>query len=59
VTPIWRWLLAMGGSAFVLLSGGVVLYAGGDSNLRPLGWLLIAIGALALAVNTVMRDRFN
>ena len=48
----------MGGSAFVLLSGVVVLYAGGDSNLRPLGWLLIAIGALALAVNTVMRDRF-
>ena len=58
VAPIWRWLLAMGGSAFVLLSGAVVLYAGGDSNLRPLGWLLIAIGALALAVNTVMRDRF-
>ena len=48
----------MGGIALVLVSGLVVLYAGGDSDLRPLGFLLIAIGALSLAVNAVMRDRF-
>ena len=56
--PVWRWIMAMGGSALVLFSGLVVLYAGGDSDLRPLGFLLIAIGALSLAVNAVMRDRF-
>ena len=47
----------MGGSAFVLFAGLVVLYVGGDAY-RPYGWFISVIGAVALAVNFVMRKQF-
>jgi len=53
----WRWILAMGFSAFVLFGGLVLLYRGG-ADYSALAWILIVIGALAVLVNLVMRDRF-
>ena len=53
----WRWILAMGFSALVLVGGLVLLYRGG-SDFAMVAWLLIIIGALGTAVNMVMRDRF-
>ena len=53
----WRWILAMGFSAFVLFGGLVLLYRGGP-DYSALAWILIVIGALAVLVNLVMRDRF-
>jgi hypothetical protein len=51
-----RWILAMGFSTFVLL-GGLALLALGSTEFVPVAWLLVIIGALALAVNAVLRDR--
>ena len=47
----------MGGSAFVLMSGLIVLYIGG-AEYGPYGWFIIVIGAVALAVNFFMRKQF-
>lgn len=52
----WRWILAMGFSALVLLSGLVLVYMGG-ADYRLLAWFLVVIGGLMVAVNAVMRDR--
>jgi hypothetical protein len=57
VSARWRWILAMGFSALVLFGGLVLLYRGG-AEFAPVAWLLVIIGALAVAVNAVMRDRF-
>jgi hypothetical protein len=47
----------MGFSALVLFGGLVLLYRGGP-DFSAVAWLLIIIGALAVVVNLVMRDRF-
>ena len=54
--PVWRWILAMGFSAFVLVAGLVVVYRGGESY-GVYGWFIMGIGALSLAVNFVMRKQ--
>ena len=48
----------MGFSALVLVSGLILLYRGG-SDYALLAWLMVIIGALGVAVNAVMRDRFT
>jgi len=53
----WRWILAIGFSAFVLFGGLVLLFRGGP-DYSFLAWMLIVIGGLASVVNLVMRDRF-
>jgi len=53
----WRWILAMGFSAFVLFGGLVLLYRGGP-DYSAFAWILIVIGALAVLVNLGRRDRF-
>ena len=53
----WRWILAIGFSAFVLFGVLVLLYRGGP-DYSFLAWILIVIGALAVLVNLVLRDRF-
>jgi hypothetical protein len=55
--PIWRWILAMGGSTFVLLAGYIVLIQGG-AELATYGWFIMAIGAVSLLINLVMRKQF-
>jgi ABC-type amino acid transport system permease subunit len=54
---LWRWILAMGFSALVLFGGLVLLYRGGP-DFEAVAWLLVVIGALSLAVNLIMRNRF-
>ncbi len=58
MSPRWRWILAMGFSALVLL-GGVVLLLRGESDFRAVAWMLVVIGGLALLVNAVLRDRLR
>lgn len=53
----WRWILAIGFSAFVLF-GGLVLLLRGGADYSALAWMLIVIGGLAVVVNLVLRDRF-
>lgn len=53
----WRWILAIGFSAFVLFAGLVLLFRGG-ADYEFMAWILIVIGGLAVVVNFVMRDRF-
>lgn len=57
MAPIWRWILAMGGSAFVLVAGLIVLFQGGPEY-GAYGWFILAIGAVSLVVNLVMRKQF-
>ena len=57
MAPIWRWILAMGGSAFVMVAGFVVVLRGG-SEYGQFGWFILAIGAVSLLVNVVMRKQF-
>jgi heme exporter protein D len=57
MAPIWRWILAMGGSAFVMVAGIVVVLRGG-ADYGQFGWLILAIGAVSLLVNLVMRKQF-
>jgi hypothetical protein len=57
MAPIWRWILAMGGSAFVLVAGLIVVYVGGPEY-GPYGWFILVIGAISLLVNLVMRKQF-
>jgi hypothetical protein len=57
MAPIWRWILAMGGSAFVMVAGLVILLRGGEAY-GQFGWFILAIGAIALLVNVVMRKQF-
>jgi hypothetical protein len=52
-----RWILALGFSASVLFGGLVLLFRGGP-DFSIVAWMLTIIGALALVVNVVMRDRF-
>jgi hypothetical protein len=47
----------MGGSAFVLLAGLIVIYIGGP-DYGVFGWFILAIGVVALLVNIVMRKQF-
>jgi hypothetical protein len=56
MSPRWRWIMAMGFSALVLV-GGLVLLLSGGTDFRAVAWMLVIIGGLALAVNAVMRDR--
>ena len=56
MSPRWRWIMAMGFSALVLV-GGLVRLLGGGTDFRVVAWMLVIIGGLALAVNAVMRDR--
>ncbi len=58
MSPRWRWILAMGFSALVLV-GGVLLLLRGESDFRSVAWMLVVIGGLALLVNAVMRDRLR
>ncbi len=58
MSPRWRWILAMGFSALVLV-GGVLLLLPGESDFRSVAWMLVVIGGLALLVNAVMRDRLR
>jgi len=53
----WRWILAVGFSALVLFGGLVLLYRGGP-DFTTVAWLMVVIGALSLAVNVIMRNRF-
>ena len=46
----------MGGSAFVLVAGLVVVWRGGE-DYGPYGWFITAIGAISLVVNFVMRKQ--
>jgi hypothetical protein len=57
MAPVWRWILAMGGSTFVLLAGLIVVYAGGPEY-GPYGWFIMVIGAVALVIKLVMRKQF-
>ena len=57
MAPIWRWILAMGGSAFVMVAGIVVVLRGGPEY-GQFGWFILAIGAVALLVNLVMKKQF-
>ena len=54
--PVWRWILAMGGSAFVVVAGLIVVWRGG-ADYGPYGWFIIAIGAISLVINFVMRKQ--
>jgi hypothetical protein len=47
----------VGFSASVLF-GGLVLLLRGGPDFSTVAWMLTIIGALALVVNLVMRDRF-
>ena len=47
----------MGGSTFVLLAGYIVLSQGGE-DLAAYGWFIMAIGAVSLVVNLLMRKQF-
>ena len=47
----------MGGSAFVLVAGLVVVYVGGPEY-GPYGWFIMIIGAISLLINLVMRKQF-
>jgi hypothetical protein len=57
MSPVWRWILAMGGSAFVLIAGVIVVFRGGP-DYGAYGWLIVVIGAISLLVNLVMRKQF-
>jgi hypothetical protein len=46
----------MGGSAFVLVAGLVVVWRGGEVY-GPYGWFITAIGAISLVINFVMRKQ--
>ena len=47
----------MGGSAFVMVAGLVIVLRGGE-DYGPFGWLILAVGAVALLVNVIMRKQF-
>jgi hypothetical protein len=57
MAPIWRWILAMGGSAFVMVAGVVIILRGGE-DYGQFGWFILAIGAVSLLVNLVMKKQF-
>ena len=47
----------MGGSAFVIVAGLVVVLRGGEEY-GSFGWFILAIGVVALLINLVMRKQF-
>jgi hypothetical protein len=55
--PVWRWILAIGSSAFVLVAGIVVIFVGGE-DYSTFGWVILAVGAISVAINMVMRRQF-
>jgi hypothetical protein len=55
--PVYRWILAMGGSAFVMVAGLIVVWQGG-ADYGAFGWFILAIGVVSLMVNLVMRKQF-
>ena len=55
--PVYRWILAMGGSAFVMVAGLIVVWRGGP-DYGAFGWFILAIGVVSLLVNLVMRKQF-
>ncbi len=57
MSSFWRWIIALGFSASVLF-GGLVLLLRGGPDYESVAWLLVVIGALSVAVNTLMRKRF-
>ena len=57
MSPVWRWILAMGGSAFVLIAGVIVVLRGG-ADYGAFGWIIVVVGALSLLINFVMRKQF-
>ncbi len=47
----------MGGSAFVIVAGLLVVWRGGP-DYGAFGWFILAIGVVSLLVNLVMRKQF-
>ena len=56
MAPVWRWVLAMGGSVLMLFAGLVVVCAG-DSEYAAVAWFIVVSARSSLVINLVMRRR--
>ena len=54
--PVWRWIMAMGFSAFVVVAGLITLWRAGEAY-APYGWFILGLGVVSLVVNLVMRKQ--
>jgi hypothetical protein len=56
MTPVWRWIMAMGFSVFMIVAGLITLWQAGES-FALYGWFILGLGVLSLGVNFVMRKQ--